>query len=94
MTIFLRARDVKEYIKLLEEMVLSMNQDLFEVLKCSDQYLTEEALLESYIISANSPTYFERVLIRQGKTTLSKCKENTLTKTRIKWTKELLEAIK
>lgn len=58
MTIFLRARDVKEYIELLEEMVLSMNQDLFEVLKCSDQYLTEEALLKSYIISANSPTEF------------------------------------
>lgn len=30
MTIFLRARDVKEYIELLEEMVLSMNQDLKE----------------------------------------------------------------
>lgn len=94
MTVFLRARDVQERIRLLEEMVLSMNQDLFEVLKHSDKYLTEESLLESYIISANSPTNFERVLIKQGRTTLSKCKENTLVKTRIKWLKELLDGNK
>lgn len=94
MTIFLCARDVKEYIKLLEEMVLSMSQDFCEVLKYSDEYLSSDALIEAYANSAQSPSDLERVLIKQRKRTLEECKENALVKTRIKLIKELLEVQK
>lgn len=92
--IFIRARDIKEYIKILEEMVLSMNHDLYDILKYSDKYMTEESLMDSYAISAKSPTNFERVLINQGKTTLEECKENTYVKVRINELKKMLEVIK
>lgn len=75
-------------------MVLSISKDLYDVLKYSDKYLTEEELLESYVISAQSPTDFERVLIRQGSTTLEECKENRFAKSRIDDTKSILEEFK
>lgn len=79
MTIVTRGSDVAAMMLLYKEMAMEMAEDLNEIAQIvgDGEFINAEWIFEQYEQQASSPTVFENVLIREGRTTAEECAENS-----------------
>lgn len=93
MAIFTRGSDVAAMMLLYKEMAMEMAEDLSKIARAADEGVAVDAewVFQQYERKASGPTIFEDVLIRQGRTTVEECANNSIKDLFIK---DVLRAIK
>lgn len=73
-----RSSDIAKHIQQLTEVLENMSSDFAHVFQMFAIDINEEDLLDVYFKLTEGPTVFEKILIKEGRTTVEECKRNYL----------------
>lgn len=77
MTVFTNGRDLERYIRVLQETVVLMAEDIHKCGAPISPYMKVEDVIDSYMKQASGPSVLESLLIEQGDISLEDVQRNS-----------------